>query len=202
VPKVGYRLESVAALPLGTAATNQADPFAKTFCSTLAHIDPSHLKWRTCNSYLETKLEDQAPSLTPIPDILGVVVVGGIFSQCFEAKGVEVFGLSLEHLANGHHLRAAIIHVSGVAAPSTNAATINDYLRKHPGDYLAVGHSKGTIDLMTAIQQYSYARAHIKVLASVAGAVNGSRLVDFGKTLTIAGFQVAAMQSGLGHCDI
>jgi hypothetical protein len=176
--KVDYRLKSLANLPLNLSATDGAEPFARRFCSTLRHLDSQKTEWGECSTWLETPVPDQQPETAPISKKYGVLAVAGIFAQCFSSQGVRIFEQGLKHLSDAHQLTVYEIPVSGVGSSEANAAQIDAFLKDHPGEYIAVGYSKGIADLLVAIQKYSSAKAQIKVLASVAGAVGGSRLAD------------------------
>jgi hypothetical protein len=211
VPKVEYRLPSAVTVPVGARVTDASVAFAKTFCATLTHLDPTHAKWGSCAQYLEAPTSEQPAPTDPIPKDLGIIIVGGAFSHCFERKHVLAFGPARSHLSaqlpGDHALSVEPIQIGGVASPDANAAAIDAYLASHPGDYIAIGHSKGAVDLMTSVQKYPaerfpHARAQIKALVSIAGAISGSRLADLGEGLTIFGFKRAVKKSGLGNCDI
>jgi hypothetical protein len=177
--------------------------FAATFCSTLAHIDElARPPWGDCAQYLEGQPPQQPQPTTEITRDWRVLVVGGIFSHCFEQRQVYVFEQALEHLRTVHHLETKLLTVGSVDSPEDNARTIAEYLKTHPGKYIAVGHSKGAVDLMTAIQNHQEAKDNIRALVSVAGAISGSRLIDNGVDATILGFQKAVRDSGLGRCEI
>jgi hypothetical protein len=202
VPVVPYSMPGMTSVPLGLQVADDTRAFAETFCATLTHLDPSHAEWGRCAQYLEGTAMDQPPVTEVIPKTLGVVVVSGMFSDCFEKKGIYSLQQAREHLTSEHGLMTDLVEVDGIGTPEANAETIDKYLRAHPGNYIAVGHSKGAVDLMTAIQRYPSAQSQIKVLVSIAGAIGGSRLIDLGKDLNILGFQQAAQASGLGHCDL
>jgi hypothetical protein len=201
--KVDYSLPRVITVPVGSSATDAITPFAETFCATLAHLDPSGAIWGSCEKYIEARVANQSPAATPIATQLKVMIVGGAFSQCFEAGQVRAFEQGLAHLAT-HNIVAGPVQIGGTAAPEANAEKIDAYLRQkqNAGDYIAIGHSKGAVDLMTAIEKYESARTRIKALVSVAGAISGSRLADLGTRATILGFQSAARKSGLSNCQI
>jgi hypothetical protein len=55
---------------------------------------------------------------------------------------------------------------------------------------------------MTAIQLYESAKTKIVALVSVAGAISGSRLMDYPVGVVTIGFQEAVLRSGLGSCRI
>jgi hypothetical protein len=204
VKKVDYRLKGVVTLPVGRSATDAVRPFAETFCATLAHLDPSGSTWGACDQYLEEKVSPQSPANAAILTDLKIMVVGGAFSECFDAKQVELFGPALDHLRSHGLLVGAPVPIDGTGTPEANAAAIDAYLQQpqNAGDYIAIGHSKGAVDLMAAIDRYASARTRIKALVSVAGAISGSRLADLGVHATIIGFQSAVRRAGLGHCAI
>ena len=202
-PLVNYRLRGVATGPFGRQGTDGSVEFAATFCSTLTHIDESmQPPWGDCAQYLEGQPAQQPKPTMEISRDWRVLVVGGIFSHCFEQRQIYAFQPALEHLQTVHHLETRLLSVGSVDSPEDNAKTIAEYLGKNPGKYIAVGHSKGAVDLMTAIQNHQEAKDNIRALVSVAGAISGSRLIDNGIDATILGFQKAVRDSGLGKCEI
>jgi hypothetical protein len=203
VKKVDYRLPRAVTVPVGSSVTDAAKPFAETFCATLAHIDPS-AQWGNCERYIESRVPRQSPAADPIPTHLKVMIVGGAFSHCFEDKGVIAFEQGIQHLREHGLVVGPPVRIGGTATPEANAAKIDAHLRQpeNAGDYIAIGHSKGAVDLMTAIEKYESARRQIKALVSVAGAISGSRLADLGPRATISGFRRAVRESGLGNCRI
>jgi hypothetical protein len=202
IPRVSYSVPGVAVVPFGASVQNVAGRFARTFCGTLTHLDPNHTEWGSCTGYLKSALADEPQFNTPIPTNLTVLAIGGIFSHCFDSRGVHAFGPALKHLKDDHHLATDTIEIDGLGTPEDNAARIDAYLRQHQGQYIAVGHSKGAVDLMTAIQLYESAKTQIAALVSVAGAIAGSRLMDYPMPVAKVGFQEAALRSGLGQCPI
>ena len=204
VKKVDYRLPRAVTVPVAASATDSIRPFAEMFCATLTHLDPSGTTWGSCEKYLEAQVAPQPAATGAIPGQLKVMVVGGAFSECFEARNVNAFEQGLQHLRTHGIVTGPAVRIGGTATPEVNAGKIDDYLRQpqNAGDYIAVGHSKGAVDLMTAIEKYESARTRIKALVSVAGAISGSRLADLGSRATIIGFQSAARKSGLGDCQI
>jgi hypothetical protein len=202
VPKVNYRLPGIVTGPLGSVATDSAVAFGTTFCATLTHLDPLHADWGACQQYLEARVAEQPPAEDEISQDWRVLIVGGLFSHCFEARKVYAFEQAMAHLWSTHHIPAVLLTVGSVDTPGHNAVQIADYLQANPGKYIAVGHSKGAVDLMAALQNHQVARTNIRALVSVAGAISGSRLVDYGAAETIAGFHQAVKDSGLGDCRI
>jgi hypothetical protein len=200
--KVQYRLPGIGTLPAGTTATNGADDFARRFCATLRHLDPASSQWGACAQWIETTVGEQPPESAEIPKTLGVLVVSGIFAKCFEDEGLFAFDQGVEHLKTAHGLTVDRVSVSGAGSSEANAAQIEEYLRTHPGDYIAVGYSKGVADLMVAIQAKPLARARIKALVSVAGSVGGSRLTDLTSERGLELFKKIITDSGLSDCQV
>ena len=184
--------------PAGSGLTT----FGEYFCATLTHLDPLHTEWGACERYLRASVSPQAAVTTPITSDWQVLVVGGIFSHCFEQRHAYVLAPALNHLEVAHGIKTHLLSVGSVDTPEANAAVIARYLESHPGRYIAVGHSKGAVDLMTALQHYKTAQDNIHALVSVAGAIGGSPLLDVSEGITIAGFRWAVRNSGLGDCRI
>ena len=201
-PKIDYRLRSINTLPITKSASDGSKAFAKRFCSTVRHLDPSGREWGPCTDWLETPVSDQPPETSPIPTTYGVIVVAGIFSQCFRDKGLNVFEQGLKHLAQDHGLKTAEVVVSGAGSSEANAAQIDKFLENNRGEYIAVGYSKGIADLMVALQDKPHARNQIAALVSVAGAVGGLRLADLPSQHAISWFERVVEDSGIGKCDI
>lgn len=187
-------------VPIGSKVLDRSHAFAETFCATLPHTDEG--KWGACGPYLETQVATPVPVSSPIMTPLKVMLVGGAFSECFENKALFVYGTSLEHMKGHGVVFGPLLSIGGTATPEANAIRIAKYLEDNRGDYIAIGHSKGAVDLMAAVQHHEIARSSIKALVSVAGAIGGSRLADLGVSFGILGFRDAVFRSGLGNCDI
>lgn len=200
VPRVDYSVRPMVVVPLGSAVSDGSTTFSEVFCAVLPHTDNG--QWGGCGQYLETQVGPQTPVSTALGTNLKVMLVGGAFSECFEDKGLHVFGRSLDHLRWHGIVFGPPVKIGGTDTPEANARIIAQYLRDNAGDYIAIGHSKGAVDLMAAVQHHDIARAHIKVLVSVAGAIGGSRLSDLGVELGVIGFRNAVRQAGLGDCRI
>ena len=197
--RVDYPVRPMMVTPIGSHATDVSVAFAKTFCAVLPHTDGA---WGDCGQYLETRVPQQPPVASPITTSLKVMIVGGAFSECFEKPGIYIFGPSIKHLEGHGVVFGPPVNICGTATPEDNARRIAKYLTANPGDYLAIGHSKGAVDLMTAIQHHEIAKKQIKALVSVAGAIGGTRLADLGTTLGVLGFGNALRRAGIGGCRI
>ena len=156
---VRYPLRGVATMPFGTTVNDGRSDFARVFCATLTHLDPQHTAWGACAQYLEGDPPEQPDPELDIPSGWRVLAVGGIFSHCFERHEVNAFEQGLKHLQDEHGIPATLIRVGGVTTPEENARIIAAYVRDNPGKYIAVGHSKGAVDLMAALQGEPDARA-------------------------------------------
>jgi hypothetical protein len=201
-PQVTYHLPGIVTAPFGFQATDRSIDFGRVFCATLTHLDPSHADWGQCQDYLHARVTEQPPPTDDIPAGWRVLIVGGIFSHCFEEQRVYAFEQGRQHLEMAHRIPTHLLTVGSVDAPERNAEQIAAYLKDHPGKYIAVGHSKGAVDLMVALHNHKVVRDNVAALVSVAGAISGSRLIDFGEKVTIAGFRKAVRESGLGNCRI
>lgn len=198
---VAYRLNGAAVQPLGFSATDARARFGQLFCATLIHVDTAGT-WGACSQWIEDAPAATAAATTPIPTTLGVMIVAGIFSQCFEDAGLHIFEQGIEHLRAAHGVRALEVRVSGAGSSEANAAQIEQFLQQTPGDFIAIGYSKGISDLMVAVQTGTLARTRIKALVSVAGTVTGSRLADLPSVAFINGIEKTIRQAGLGRCDV
>jgi hypothetical protein len=198
---VDYRLPGSTIQPLGYAATNRQREFGQTFCATLAHVDVSGA-FAPCSQWIEGAPATAPPATAPIPANLGVLVVAGILGQCFESSGLHVFEQGIAHLRDDHGLRVHEVRVSGLGSSEANAVQIEAFLQRTPGEFIAVGYSKGISDLMVAVQTGALARSRIKALVSVAGTVAGSRLADLPSDAALDGIERAIRRAGAGKCDV
>jgi hypothetical protein len=197
--RVDYSVRPMAVAPIGSHITDGSVAFAEAFCAVLPHTDGA---WGDCGQYLETRVAPQPPVASRIATSVKVLIVGGAFSECFEKPGIHIFGPSITHLEQHGVVFGPPVNIGGTKTPEKNAQRIADYLEANPGNYLAIGHSKGAVDLMTAIQHHEIARNRIKALVSVAGAIGGTRLSDLGPTLGVIGFGNALWRAGIGGCRI
>jgi hypothetical protein len=196
---VDYSVRPIAIGPLGSKVTDESQAFAETFCATLPHTDGGI--WGDCGTYLETQVPSQGSVASmPVPQ-WRVMIVGGAFTHCFENQGIFAFNNSIDHLKSHAVAFGPRVGIGGTDATEANAQRIAQYLHDNPGEYIAIGHSKGAVDLMTAIQHHPVAQQRIKVLISIAGAIGGTRLAHARVWLGEAGFRIAASLAGLGNCD-
>jgi hypothetical protein len=197
--RVGYRISGVAIQPLGFAARDGQSDFARTFCSTLSHLDSTG-EWGQCHRWLEGAPVSAPAATADIPKTLGIMVVAGIFSECF--KDAPIYKQGLEHLKDAHGLNVFEVPVSGIGSSEANTRQIETFLSQTSGDFIAIGYSKGISDLMVAIQLGGLASTRIKALVSVAGTVAGSRLADLPSERFLDGMERTLRRADLGDCDV
>lgn len=205
IPAVEYRLPGIELTPIPPGRNAQVE-FAKVFCDVLRHdasLDDPPVGWETCGQYIEGGVEQAATAVAAIPTKYHVLVVSGIFSECLAREGITAFSQGLAHLKARHGLDAVEVPVSGVGSSAVNATEINEFLRTRPGEYIAVGYSKGAPDLMEAMATAgSPAATKIKALVTVAGAVGGSRLPDVLSDGMEAWIRAVLRQSGIPGCTV
>jgi hypothetical protein len=198
--QVNYSVRPIAIAPLGSKVTDESRAFAETFCATLPHTDGGI--WGDCATYLETRVPSQGSVTSmPVPQ-LRVMIVGGAFTHCFENQGIFAFNNSIDHLKSHAVAFGPRVSIGGTDTTEANAERIAQYLNDNPGEYIAIGHSKGAADLMTAIQHHPAAQQRIKVLISIAGAIGGTRLSHGGASAGALGFRAVILSAGLGDCNI
>jgi hypothetical protein len=200
---------AAAVLPLRSApisADGGAIPstrFGGLFCGVLGHLADFGADWGYCDRYFRP-----SGTPTPVPEAIEgaasyrLLVVPGIFGQCVEAIA-RPFEDARRHLASAHRLDVEYLSVSGLGSTAYNAAEIEAYLQQQLGGtdkrpYIAVGYSKGALDLIEAVSKHATARASVRALVTIAGSVLGSRLpegVPRGLVDTLQGQR-------LGTCDV
>ncbi len=150
------------------------------FCSSLQHIGSEGGPWDDCGRYIQTPgLID--PDLPPLATNHRILVVSGILAKCFSPK-LQAFSDALAHLRDTHGVEGEQFEVSGLGSSEYNAALIAARLRAGTGagskKYIAVGYSKGAIDLMVALAAYPEVREAVAALVTVAAPVGGSPAAD------------------------
>ena len=159
--------------------------FREIWCAIRADHGTSLPEDRPCEEVLVRFAGEGPPSgqpivLGPASGALRIVVVPGMLGECFRASAVP-FGDALAHLAT-YGYRSEVIWVSGRSSSGHNARQLREALMAQalaPGErLLLVGHSKGAVDILEALAGYPELAARVAAVLSVAGAVNGSPLVE------------------------
>lgn len=151
--------------------------YSQAFCSVLAEAGLPGT-WGACNQYVKMPSALPPQALPAMSTDWTLLLVGGLGAQCF-APAVTVFKDAADHLGTAHGLTAHVIQVAGFDTTDANAQTIRDFVagRTEP-KFIAITHSKGAADLMTAIAKFPSDMARVQALITVAGAVGGSYLAD------------------------
>jgi hypothetical protein len=177
---VEYNLPQVSLTPLGaTAASDATQQFAAIFCALLAN---STGHWGPCGDYIDVPLQTPSYTVNPIKTELHVLLVGGVFSQCFEKDPdypLETFQDTKLHFKKNLNIETDYVPVHPNGSAEMNAEAIRKWLADHPtGKFVAFGHSKGGIDLMRAFATPGFPVDRFHALVTVASPLAGSRLGD------------------------
>jgi hypothetical protein len=177
-------------VPPGIA--DHRDRFSDIFCAVLQAHGPSLPDYRPCEQALILDESRTSRPVSPVelgPSHLGLVgmLVPGIGYACF-AKWMHPHQEARELLQRyGFDLQN--IEVEALSGSITNAALIRDALLATPTPagaprLVLIGYSKGTPDILEAIDRYPEIRSRIAAVVSIAGAVGGSPLADQAKEST------------------
>jgi hypothetical protein len=140
---------------------------------------------RPCDEALLRVGGEDAPTGRPVaigsaPGALRIVVVPGFFGECLRGTAAP-FSDGLAHLET-HGYRTEITWVSGRSSSGHNARQLRDAFMATPlgpgQRLLVVAHSKGVIDALEALAAYPELVPRVAAVVSIAGAVNGSRLIE------------------------
>jgi hypothetical protein len=122
----------------------------------------------------------RAVTLGPPRAQLRIVVVPGFLNECF-IRWASPFSDGRAHLET-HGYRTDIVHVSAMSSTQHNAKVIRDAVMRmalYSGErVMLVGHSKGVVDTLQALNDFPDLASRVAALVSVAGAVGGSPLAD------------------------
>ena len=179
--RVEYRLPRTALVPYAAAGIeDHSAEYGSQFCSVLRHMGAEGGPWGECADYIETPGPPDL-DLPPLPTEYRILVIPGIFGQCFSPK-LQAFSDALAHLREKHGLDAEYLDVPALGSCEYNADVIARELRMRmeadPRKFIVVGYSKGGCDVMVALATYPEVREAVAALVTVAAPVGGSRLPD------------------------
>ncbi len=200
LPRVEYRLPKTALVPYAAAGIeDRSAEYGSQFCSVLRHMGVEGGPWGDCADYIETPGSPDL-DLPPIPTEYRVLVIPGVFGQCFSPK-LQAFSDALAHLREKHGLDAEYLDVPAMGSCEHNADVIASALRMRmkadSRKYIVVGYSKGGCDVMVALATYPEVRDAVAALVTVATPVGGSRLPDL-----IPGYMLQLLDKlKLGPCE-
>jgi len=169
---------------LGTAAPADARArFRQIFCALYDREPKSPDDDFPCSGVLHRLGGEAAPAPAPLPPRdtrLRVLIVTSALGECV-ADIATPFDQGIERLAPlGYRITTVV--VGGMSSSVYNAEMIADAvkeLRLEPDDRLVlIGYSKGTPDILHFLVGYPELAARVAGVVSVAGAVNGSPVVD------------------------
>lgn len=181
VPKAGpvnYPIPPGVSRSFSPSELQASVTYAQTFCSVLAEGAFSGDNWQACNTYVRMPSAQPAQPLPSMPTDWTLLLVGGLGAECFAPLGLTAFKDAADHLAT-HGLTSLVIPVAGFGTTETNAQTIRDFVAARTASkFIAIAHSKGAADVMTAMTQFPGDMSQVEALITVAGAVGGSWLAD------------------------
>lgn len=171
----------IATLPISkTKIVDSRSAFRDIFCQQVATIGDE------CGDWLPK--HDQEPKTQLLQRSnrrrnLHIHFVPGIFGECI-GRQVAIFGDATPQLVKSGY-SVSISNVRGRASSEHNAKIIrNEILELAHLDQdlrvLLVGYSKGTPDSLISLVKYPEIRRNVVGFVSIAGAVNGTLLADFG----------------------
>lgn len=119
-----------------------------------------------------------APSPDPAATRLRrVLFVPGLWSDCVRTlTGTEKL---LDEAFAAAGWRFAVVNVDGTSSSEGNAGRLREAVLEgagEPGDTVLIGHSKGAVDILVALDAHPEMRARVAAVVSMAGAVGGSPL--------------------------
>lgn len=214
VPQVDYRLRGMVLTPVGKPGTTDGRAlFAAAFCDAMRQVDRDYGRCRDHVDFVGDVTGVTVPTIAPGVKVL---MVSGVLSQCMEdgcnqatlledclaGKCMVAFCQGLAHLRRAYGVETHYVSVPGLGSAAANARVVADYLRAHPGRYIAIGYSKGAVDLLEMLERFPETRSHVAALVSVAGAIGGSRVADLLTKDTTKLFQDVVKQMGLGACQV
>ena len=163
---------------------------------------------RPCDDALLRVGGEDAPTGRPVAigsasGALRIVVVPGLFGECFRGTAAPLTD-GLVHLET-HGYRTEIAWVNGRSSSGHNARQLREAFMATPlgpgQRLLVVAHSKGVVDALEALAAYPELVPRVAAVVSIAGAVNGSRLIeglDHTSTAILQHLPLAGCDSGDG----
>src|SRR5215470_5052498 len=159
--------------------------FREVWCAIRADHGQHLPDDRPCDEAVLRLGGEGAPTGRPVamgraPRALRIVVVPGLFGECLRGTAVP-FSDGLAHLETLGY-RTDIAWVSGRSSSGHNARQLREAFMAAPLDpgerLLVVAYSKGAVDTLEALVAYPELVPRVAALVSIAGAINGSRLIE------------------------
>jgi hypothetical protein len=159
--------------------------FREIFCQLLVEDSDYQSPVGECEDFL-LKLNDEpatgeSPQTLPkFTTRLRIMIVPGFLNECFASIALP-FEEAIRSL-NHQQVKSEVLMISGRSSSDANAV---DIVKKISGLNLAsdeylliIGYSKGAVDILHSLVNFPEAFRHVAAVISVAGAINGTPLVD------------------------
>lgn len=156
--------------------TDARGPFRARFCQAAGVADSP----ADCERLLP-RLSGEG-SAAPGPDpaetrLRRVLFVPGLWSDC--VRRLTATEKLLDEAFAKAGWRFAVVNVDGTSSSEGNAGRLRDAVLDdpgEPGDTVLIGHSKGVVDILVALEAHSEMHARVAAVVAMAGAVGGSPL--------------------------
>lgn len=161
---------------------DRSHPFARVFCSTLAHFRQKDGRgWGDCAQYLETDEPAQAQPKGAFEAPYRFLFVAGFGGDCF--KNVRAFAPSIAHLAEAHQIKVEAFAVSPYGSSEENGRSIARHIEDGwtadaTRKYVLIGYDKGAVDLLDALRALSQPATKVAAIVTVAGEIGGVWIPD------------------------
>ncbi|MGD9309595.1 MAG: hypothetical protein PVG51_10680 [Desulfosarcina sp.] len=159
--------------------------FREIFCQLLLAESNDQSPIGDCEDFL-FKLNDEPLSIEPpqpLPKLttrFQILIVPGFLNECFASIALP-FEEAIQSI-NDQLVESELIMVSGRSSSDVNAVYIAEKISELDlavDEYLVIiGHSKGAVDTMHSLVNFPEASRRVSAVISVAGAINGTPLVD------------------------
>lgn len=169
----------------GSGIEDQRGRFRQILCAINDTRGDGLPDYRACNDIL-WRLQDE-PAATAEPVHMGaprlpirIVFVGGLASECVSGL-VSLLPFAFEHVkAQGYPIEE--LPVPGLGSSSQNGRLIAQHvaaMHLQPNEKLILlGYSKGAVDILEGLAGSPRAARRVAAVVSLAGAINGSPLVE------------------------
>ena len=182
------------------APVDERELFAKRFCAAVLPEYGTCEHWLKLPRSLDISTVKTWSDLGPSPDTSYLVVaVGGIFSDCLN-KVVTTFQDALEHLKTLGFDVQYWRTCADCSTAESGARLVKQFHQLPAGTkVIAVGHSKGAVDLIDAVSQDDHIGDILKAVLTVNSPVSGTRLADI---IPRALDDLSKKVGALGACDL
>lgn len=159
--------------------------FREIFCQLLAAESDDQSPVGECENFLLRLNDEPLPgeSPQPLPKLttrLRIMIVPGFLNECFASIALP-FEEAIRSLSE-QQVKSEVLMISGRSSSDANAVYIAEKISElnlAPDEYLLIiAYSKGAVDSLHAMVNFPEASRRVGAVISVAGAINGTPLVD------------------------